>query len=466
MISRAPNLLFIVTDDHACGAISSYGSRLNRTPNIDRLAAEGMRLERCFCTNAVCTPARATILTGQYGHINGVRGNGETLDGSRPGLLPKRLQAAGYQTALFGKWHLGHGGHADPTGFDDWRVFPGMGEYENPTLLEQGVERRHSGYVTDVLTGLSTDWISRRDRERPFFLMLAHRAPHRPFEPAARHRCRYLEGDLPEPATLFDDYEHRAPAAREARMRIARDLTLTDLKEELPAGLDPGEAARWKYQRYIKDYVRCCDGLDESVGTLLDHLEREGIAENTLVVYTSDHGFFLGEHGWFDKRFMYEPAMRIPFLARYPAEIAPGSTAAEMVANIDFAPTLLDYAGAAAPEEMQGRSFRSILQGQSPADWRKSVYYRYWIHLDKSHRVGAHYGIRTDRYKLIRYYGRAIDCRGASPEVTQPAWELFDLKEDPDELRDVHAQPEYAAIFRTLQEELREAQAHYGDSPA
>jgi len=462
---KLPNILFILTDDHAAHAISSYGSRINKTPQIDRLAQEGMRLENCFCTNAICTPARASILTGQYGHVNGVLGNGDTLDGRKPDLLQKLLGSSGYQRALFGKWHLGHGGHADPSGFDHTSILRDHGSFTNPLLIEQGIERQYKGYLTDILTDHSIDWLSARDRNRPFFLMLAHKAPHRPFVPSARQNVRYRDRNIAEPSTLFDDYANRSRAARNATMRIGRDLNSDDLKETPPEELCGEDLTRWNYQRFIKDYVRCCDDLDESTGRLLDYLRREGIEQNTIVIYTSDHGFFLGDHGWFDKRFMYEPSLRIPFLIRYPAEIGAGSVSRQIVANIDFAPTLLDYAGHPVPEVMQGRTARSLFRGDAPEDWPQSLYYRYWLHHDVSHRVCAHYGVRTDRYKLIHYYGRGLHCRGAGKEQTPPEWELFDLELDPDELHSLHQNPEYAPILGKLEAELARLQHFYRDHP-
>lgn len=457
---KQPNILFFMSDDHAAPAIGAYGSRINETPQIDRIAGGGMRFDNCFCTNAICTPARASVLTGQYSHVNGVRSNQEHLDGTRPGLLQKVLRAAGYQTGIIGKWHLGHGGDADPTGFDYWHILPGQGDYQDPAMIEMGVERKHSGYVTDIITDQALGWLRDRDKERPFFLMCQHKAPHRPWEPSTRHANLFDDVEIPEPETFHDDYSHRARPAAEARMCVDGHLKQRDLKVDPPAGLDGLELKRWKYQRYIKDYLRCCAGVDESVGRLLDWLDEEGLTEDTVVVYTADHGFFLGEHGWYDKRFMYEESLRIPFLIRYPAEIARGTSTAEILSNTDFAPTLLDLAGIEVPEGMQGTSARPVLQGNTPSDWKQSHYYRYWMHRG-GHNVCAHYGVRTHEYKLIYYYGQKFD----DPPVKNPEWELFDLKKDPGEMRNVYGESAYAETVRELKKELARLQAQYQDCP-
>jgi arylsulfatase A-like enzyme len=462
---KSPNIILFVTDDQAAHAISCYGSRINQTPNIDRLAAGGMRLEQCFCTNAVCTPARATLLTGQYGHLNGVRSNGDRLDGRNPDLLQFKLKEQGYQNGLFGKWHLGHGGTADPTGFDTWKILHEHGNYEDPLLLTPGGEESHKGYLTDVITDQALDWVSTCKRDQPFFLMVAHKAPHRPFVPAARHADRYLGESIPEPSTLFDDYANRAAPAAETRMRIGHDLKYSDLRESPPEGLSESERTKWNYQAFIKHYIRCCDALDENVGRMLDYLDAHDLTEDTVFMFTSDHGFFLGDHGWFDKRFMYEPSMRIPCIVRYPREIGVGLTSKALVSNLDFAPTLLDYAGVTAPVAMQGKSVRGVLDGSLPGQGSDSIYYRYWIHHDQSHHVCAHYGIRTSRYKLIYYYGKGLGCRGTGADTDQRLWELFDLEEDPDELKNLHDAPEYAPVFNELRNELTRLQRHYGDQP-
>lgn len=462
--SKRPNILFIMSDDHASHAISAYGSRLVQTPNIDRLAREGMRMDNCFCTNAICTPARATLLTGQYSHRNGVRVNKDALDGRNPDLLQKLLQRAGYQTAVVGKWHLGHGGNADPSGFDYWNVLPDQGAYFDPEFIEidsGGKRKKREGYVTDLTVDICLDWLERRDRSWPFFAMCQFKAPHRPFEPAPRHAGLFEGEEIPEAATLWDDYSTRAQATREVHMRIDRHLNRRDLKSEPPADLADDERMRWCYQRFIKDYLRCVVGIDENVGRLLDWLDREGIADDTIVIYTADHGFFLGDHGWYDKRFMYEPALRIPFLIRYPAAIAANSSSDELMANVDFAPTLLDYAGTGIPSCMQGHSARPVFSGDVPKDWQQSIYYRYWMH-GIGHRVASHYGIRTRRYKLIYYDAQPY---GDDPTdlVLEPEWELFDLENDPHELCNVYRDPKYDDIVAGLTSELNRLQQQLGD---
>jgi len=460
---KQPNIVFIMSDDHAAHAISSYGSKINRTPNIDRIANEGMRFDRCYCTNSICAPSRAAILTGQYNHLNGVETLGHKFDG-RQTTFPKLLQAAGYQTALVGKWHLGHGGVHDPTGFDYWCVLPGQGEYHHPMMYEMGKERHFSGYVTDIIADLSLQWLQQRDRERPFLLMCHHKAPHRPWEPDDKHMHLYEDEDIPEPETFHDDYSNRSEAARRATMRVERDLDPVDLKREPPEHLNAEQLKSWKYQRYIKDYLRCIASVDDNVGRLLDFLDSEGIAEDTLVIYTSDQGFFLGDHGWYDKRFMYEESLRMPFLVRYPREVPAGAVMDAMALNVDFAPTFLDLAGVEIPSSMQGRSLRPLLNGRIPDGWRTSMYYRYWEHMSRPHHVASHYGIRTHRYKLIYYYGKALGMTDGAP--TPPEWELFDLEQDPQELNNVYHLPEYAGIVRELKEELARLQAEVQDVPA
>lgn len=466
-----PNILFIMSDDHAAHAIGCYGSNINATPHIDRIAREGIRFDNCFCTNSICAPSRASILTGKYNHLCGVKTLNDTFDG-RQQTFPKLLQAAGYRTALFGKWHLGHGGDADPTGFDDWAVLPGQGAYHNPQFIEPGNKTKRAGYVTDIITDLSIDWLKNRDKTRPFMLMCHHKAPHRPWEPDDKHAHLYDDIEIPEPPTFDDDHAGHAKAARVAKMRMSH-LTRIDTKVSPPRGLTAQEKKKWKYQRYIKDYLRCIASVDDNIGRLLDYLDAEGLAKNTVVVYTSDQGFFLGDHGWFDKRFMYEESLRMPFVLRYPEEIRPGSVADAMALNVDFAETFLDYAGVAIPADMQGHSLRPLLRGNVPDDWRTSMYYRYWMHKDIPHNVYAHYGLRTQRYKLIYYYADKADTTGpffpeakfarpGSPEP--PEWELFDLQTDPYELRSVYNDPAYADIAQALKQELTAQQQAVGDT--
>ncbi|UVI29054.1 sulfatase family protein [Paenibacillus spongiae] len=462
---KQPNILFIMSDDHASHAMSCYGSKINATPNIDRIATEGMRFDNCFCTNSICSPSRAAILTGKYNHLNGVKSINDHFDG-RQMNYPKLLKEVGYQTAIVGKWHLGHGGDADPTGFDYWNVVPDQGEYHDPQFIEMGELKRVKGYATDLITDYSIDWMNKRDRDKPFMLMCHHKAPHRPWQPAEKYKDLYADIDIPEPDTFYDDYSNRSQAAVEAKMRIDRDMNdKVDLKGTPPEGLSGLEAKKWRYQRYIKDYLRCIASIDESVGRLLDYLDAEGVAEDTIIIYTSDQGFFLGDHGWFDKRFMYEESLRMPFIVRYPRAIKPGSHTEAMTLNVDFPSTFLDYAGAAIPAEMQGRSLRTIFGGETPGDWRTSMYYRYWMHLDEHHNVYSHYGIRTHRYKLIYYYAEALGTSGSVDENRPPEWELFDLERDPAEMNNVYADPGYAETIRELKQELRTLQLAVLDEP-
>ena len=370
-----PNILFIMADDHASHALSCYGSRINRTPNLDRLAREGIRFDNCFCTNSICAPSRAVILTGKYSHLNGVRDNSTTFDGTQQ-TFPKLLQAAGYQTAMIGKWHL----KSEPTGFDYWDVLPGQGAYHNPAMIRLGERSRHEGYVTDIITDLTIDWLrTQRDPSRPFMLMCHHKAPHRNWQPDAGHQGMYADIEIPEPETFDDDYRTRSDAARQQKMSVLHDLTATDLKRvDPPEGLTQAELKSWKYQRYIKDYLRCIASVDDNVGRLLGYLDETSLVDNTLVVYTSDQGFYLGDHGWFDKRFMYEESLRMPLLMRCPGMIRAGAASDALVTNVDFAPTFLDVAGAGEPTDMQGRSFVPILRGRKPSDWRQAVYYHYY----------------------------------------------------------------------------------------
>jgi len=459
---RRPNIVFVMADDHAAHAIGAYGSRVNSTPGIDRLAAEGMRFDACFCTNSICSPSRATILTGTYNHLNGVTTLDTHFDGRLP-TFPKMLRAAGYQTAIVGKWHLGHGGIHDPTGFDWWSVLPDQGEYHDPTFLEAGGrELVRPGYATDLITDLAFDWIDRRDPDRPFLALVHHKAPHRSWQPAARHASLYADAAIPEPPTLRDDHVGRSTAAVEARMRLW-DLTAEDLKELVPPGLTDDEELAWRYQRYMQDYLRCVAALDESVARLLDGLEQRGIGDDTVVVYTSDQGFFLGDHGWFDKRFMYEESLRMPFLVRYPRLIEPGSSSDAIVLNLDVAQTFLELAGVEPTAPMQGRSLVPLLRGETPADWRTSMYYRYWMHLDGSHGVWAHRGVRTRRHKLVHYYGDGLDQPGAGGDPRSEEWELFDLETDPFELHSLHDDPDHAGVLADLRSELSRLSDEAGD---
>ena len=455
---RRPNILYIMSDDHASHAISAYGSKINKTPNIDRVARGGMRLNNVFCTNSICTPSRGAILTGQYSHITGVKTLADPLDGARQNVA-KLLQAGGYRTAIFGKWHL----HNDPTGFDDWRILPGQGLYHDPVFIEKGAKKKYPGYVTDLITDFTLDWLKGRDKAKPFFLCCHHKAPHRAWQPDAKHARMYEDVTIPEPDNLYDDYSNRSKGAFNARMRVGEHMTKTDVKTDLPPDLKGNALRKWAYQLYIKDYLRCVASVDDNVGRLLDYLDSEKLAEDTIVIYTSDQGFFLGDHGWYDKRFMYEESLRMPFLIRYPRAIKPGSVNSDMVLNVDFAPMFLDYAGLKIPPDMQGRSFRGVVEGRTPRDWRTSMYYRYWMHLS-DHYVPAHYGVRTMRYKLIYYYGKALGASNAIDTPTEPEWELFDLEKDPREMRSVYDDPAYQPVVKELKQLMEKHRRELRDS--
>ncbi|MEO7651121.1 MAG: sulfatase [Bryobacteraceae bacterium] len=459
--NKQPNILYIMSDDHAAHAISAYGSKINRTPNIDRLASGGMRLTNCFCTNSICTPSRAAILTGQYSHKNGVYTLADKLDTNRNNVA-KELKGAGYQTAMIGKWHLVN----DPTGFDYWNILPGQGVYYDPVFLDQGVKKQHKGYCTDLIGDFSLDWLKQRDRSKPFFLMCHHKAPHRPWDPAPKYAKMLENESVPEPDNLYDHYEGKARSVADTKMKVGEDNTKRDLKVDIPADLKGDALRKWAYQRYIKDYLRCVQSVDDNVGRLLDYLDAERIANETIVIYTSDQGFFLGDHGMFDKRLMYEESLRMPFLVRYPGVIKAKSVNDDIVRNVDFAPTFLDFAGGKASPEMQGRSFRPNLEGRSPKNWRTAMYYRYWMHNSNDHHVPAHYGVRTKQYKLIYFYGKPLGMRGAGEQVTEPDWELYDLKKDPREMKNVYRDPAYKNVVDKLKTELDTLQKEVGDAPA
>ena len=464
-MSRPPNFLFIMSDDHAAHAMSCYGSRINRTPNLDRIADGGMRFDNCFCTNSICTPSRAAILTGTWNHVNGVTTLATHMDNRLPTFV-KTLQAAGWQTGVFGKWHLGTGPAHCPSGFDDWAVLPGQGVYHNPTFIFRGPaggqRRVVEGYTTDLITDMCLDWLDERDRERPFMLMCHHKAPHRPWVSDDAHASMFLNEDVPEPDTLQDDYSGRAAAAAAAEMRVGVHMNDTDVKAEMPRDMPEAELRSWAYQRYIKDYLRVVASIDDNVGRLLDWLDEQGLAEDTVVVYTSDQGFFLGDHGWYDKRFMYEESLRMPLVMRYPRRIEAGGVSADMVLNVDFAPTFLDLAGLEPDDSIQGRSFAPVLTGDAPSDWRQSFYYRYWMHRSH-HNVFAHYGLRTHRHKLIYYYADGLGHSGSAGERHEPEWELFDLQQDPAELHNIYDRPDMADTVAALKDELHRLQAEVGD---
>lgn len=466
-----PNILFIMADDHAAQAIGCYGGLLSGvlpTPHIDRLASEGARLTNCLATNSISTPSRAAILTGQYSGKNGVYTLNDSLDGRRP-QVAKCLQGLGYQTAIVGKWHLG----SEPTGFDYYTVLLGQGRYDDPVLIEKGgwkqasggrgVGKARQGHSTDVITDEALRYLKGTDRSKPFFLMCHFKAPHRWWVPAERFRHLLDDVDVPEPANLLDTYEGKGRYAQRLTMGMEH-LNARDLKTPVPAGMTREEQRRWAYQLYIKDYLRCIAGIDENVGRLLDFLDAEGLTENTIVIYTSDQGFFLGEHGWFDKRLMYEESLRMPFLIRYPKEIVAGTVVDDLILNIDFAPLFLDYAASVPASWMQGRSFRPNLRQHTPSDWRQAMYYRYWMHGEGAHHVTAHYGIRTHRYKLIFYYGQPLGKTGTGREPLEPAeWELYDLLEDPAEMRNIYNEPGREELIRELKTALVRLKREYED---
>ena len=431
---KRPNILFIMADDHAAHAISSYGSTINQTPQLDRLALQGMRFDRMFAVNSICTPSRATVLTGKYSHINGVPVFNR-FDGSQP-TVAKYLQAAGYYTGIIGKWHL----ESDPTGFDKWTILPGQGDYFNPTFLEAGGKRVIKGYVTDITTDLSLDFLKNRPQDKPFFLMCHHKAPHRNWQPDAKHKAMFAGKVIPEPATLRDDGVGRTDAIRECKQKVLENLSPNDTKGAPPAGLSGDELLKWKYQRYMQDYLACVQSVDDNVGRLLDYLDEAGVAANTLIIYTSDQGFFLGDHGLYDKRFMYEESIRMPFLVRWPGVIKPGSVQAAMGINPDFAPTFLEAAGLPVPADIQGRSLMPLFKGKVPADWRGSWYYRYY-HDPGDHNTRAHYGVRTTTHKLIYFWKK-------------DQWEMYDLVADPGEMHNLYSDPAQAETVSKLKAEL------------
>ena len=458
-----------MSDDHAAHAISAYGSRINQTPNLDRIASGGMRFDSAFCTNSICAPSRAAILTGTYNHVNGVTTLDTHLDNSL-WTFPKALREAGWQTAMFGKWHLGHGAAHDPRGFDTWRVLPGQGHYHDPVFVQgeddgtTSIDER-GGYVTDLITDDCLDWIDRRDADRPFALFCHHKAPHRTWEPDAAHFTMYDDVEIPFPDTFRDTLEGRAEVVQAVRMRMLDLDPITDLKAPVPPGLTLDEEIDWRYQRYIKDYLRVVASIDDNVGRMLDHLDEHGLADDTIVVYTSDQGFFLGDHGWFDKRLMYEESLAMPLLVRYPDAVAPGQVCDDIVVNVDIGPTLLDLCGVEPADHVQGRSFAPLLRAETPEDWPESMYYRYWMHNDGAHAVPAHYGVRTRTHKLICYYNDPLGQPGARGPAAPIEWELFDLVADPMEVDNLHGRPGSEAVTAELRAELDRLQAVVGDEP-
>lgn len=476
-IEKKPNILYIMTDDHALAAISAYQGFLSKvapTPNIDRIAKEGMRFNNMFCTNSICGPSRASILTGKYSHVNGFFKNegGGDFDGSQQ-TFPKLLQKAGYQTAVIGKWHLG----TSPTGFDHYEVLynhGGQGSYYNPVFEVTGGKkiRRKGEFSTTVIKEEAIKWLKEgRDKDKPFMLMYQFKAPHRPWEPGPGYEDYLADVTIPHPETFNDDYSTR-PAAKDAWMRIDGHMNRHDVKIKAPKHLKGKELRKWhlygnngefwtpdekmsdaerkdwKFQRYIKDYLRCVKAVDDAIGEMLNYLDDSGLAENTIVVYTSDQGFYIGEHGWFDKRFMYEESLHMPCLIKYPGKIKPGTVNNDLLLNIDYAPTLLDIAGVEIPKDIQGKSFLPVMKQQNKDAFRDAVYYHYY-EFPYWHHVQPHYGVRTERYKLIHYY------------YNMDYWELFDLKSDPNELKNIYGKEGTEDLIKGLKKRLKELKKEY-----
>jgi arylsulfatase A-like enzyme len=460
-----PNILFIMADDHAWQAVSAYGEKrhLIQTPNIDRLAKEGVRFDHCMVPNSLCGPARAAIVTGTYSHINGFYNNsGDKFDNTQI-TFPKLLQKAGYQTAVIGKWHL----ESDPTGFDHWEILPEQGIYYNPPMIRDGTKVTHQGYVTEIITDLSLDWLKHRDANKPFMLLCWHKAPHRIWEPALADLDFDHDRQYALPDTLYDDYSGRGKAEHDQDMMISSTMrTNEDCKLTAPTDLSPeqrkiwdtyynprneaflkqnltGKAlTAWKYNRFMHDYLGCIKALDDSVGQILKYLDDTGLATNTIVVYSSDQGFFLGEHGWFDKRWIFEESARTPLLIRWPAVIKPTGVCTKMVSSLDLAETFLQVAGSPVPDRMQGRSLVPLLEGEDPPDWRTAFYYHYYEY-PAWHRVRPHYGVITDRYTLAHFYWPDVDY-----------WELFDREKDPEEMKSVFGDAAYAEVQANLMKQV------------
>lgn len=465
-----PNIIWIFSDDHSYQTIGAYGGqlqKLNMTPNIDRIASEGMRFDRCYVTNSICGPSRAVLLTGKHSHLNGKRNNGKGNPyNQNQQNFAKILQKNGYQTAMIGKIHL----NGKMQGFDYWDVLPGQGSYNNPAFISENGRSKNTGYVSDVITEKTLTWLkSQRDQSKPFMLMMHHKAPHRTWVPAKRHMSKYADITIPEPATLFDNYEDRGTPAHQQDMTIDKTMRMKyDLKVGGNYASNPQFAARnayfkkhnpkgkdlvrWKYQLYMKDYLRCIWAVDESVGKLLDYLKTSGLDQNTIVMYCSDQGFYMGEHGWFDKRFMYEESFRTPLLVRWPNHVKPGSVNTDLVQNIDFAETFLAMAGIDAPEDMQGENIIPLMKGETPPNWRKSLYYHYY-EFPGPHSVKKHEGVSEKRFKLIRFYGKGV------PDGEE--WEFYDLQKDPSEMKSQYSNPEYAAEIKRLKKELLRLRKYY-----
>ncbi len=472
-----------MSDDHGANAISAYKSRLSsvfKTPNLDRIAEEGALFTNSYCTNAICTPSRASILTGQYSHTNGVRTLDDTLDIDAI-TYPKVMKENGYQTAVIGKWHV----HSEPQGFDHYEVLPCQGYYFNPYFLdstydwsklnkyEHNIGKQHEGYVTDIITDKCVNWLENREKDKPFMLMCHHKAPHDDFEYHPRYENLFDHIEIPEPDSLWEEKDHRSIGSREygttvsernSRRNAVMHMSQPDyVTGQLNiTGLDAKGRTKAAYQKYLKDYLRVVKGIDDNVGRLLDYLDKEGLSDNTIVIYTSDQGMFLGEHDYIDKRWIYEEALQMPLLIRFPKEIKPGTEVNEVVSNVDFAPTLLDYTGLEKVGQMQGSSFRALAKGEMLEDWPNQVYYRYWMHM-AHHDNPAHYGIRTKDYKLIFFYGLPLDAQGALPDPTPYGFELYDLNKDPNELKNVYEDPVYKNVVKQLKQQLENLKKQLGD---
>ena len=469
-----PNIIFIMSDDAANNAVSCYGSRfidVFQTKNIDRIANEGVRFNNCYALNSISVPSRATILTGQFSHKNGVYTLDDVLD-TKAETMPVLFQRAGYNTALVGKWHL----VTEPQGFDYYFAMKGQGRYFNPFFnikgkldgptFEKSKGTEFKGrHITSLIGDKSLEWLESRDKTKPFVLMCQFKAPHRPFEPDPKFKDLFKDINLPEPVSLLESYEGKGEYNNRIHMTMEK-MDKVDLKTDIPTNLSRDEHRRWAYQIYMKDYLRCMAGVDENVGRLLDYLDKNGLTENTIVVYTSDQGFFLGEHGWFDKRMMYEESINMPFVIRYPKAIRPKQINKDIITNADFAPTFLEMAGIKVPSVMQGKSFFSNAKGKTPASWRKSFYYRYWMNNEIYHKTVAHFGIRNKDYKLIFYYGNPLGKTGSFNYAIAytPEWELFDLRKDPQEIKNVYGKAEYKSTIKTLKDELLKLKNECGDT--
>ena len=483
--NKRPNIIYMMSDDHAYQAISAYGYGLNHTPNIDQLANEGMLFTRAFVTNSICGPSRAVMLTGKHSHINGFKDNHSTFDGSQQ-TVAKLLHNGGYQTAVVGKWHL----ISDPQGFDYWNILPGQGEYYNPDFNENGIKKKVTGYVTNLTTDFAINWLDQRDKSRPFFLVYQQKAPHRNWMPEEKYYHLFDSTNFPVPANYFDDYHTRTKAAGEQEMEIATDMHYAydlklafDLPKEKQVDLganwqgiynrfNPEEKKRWeaaygpsieafkkdsptgkalaiwKYQRYMKDYLRCVQSVDDNVGRLMDYLKANGLDKNTIIIYTSDQGFYLGEHGWFDKRWMYEESFRTPLIIKWPGVIQKKTATASMVQNLDFAETILDMAGLPIPADMQGKSMVPVLKGIKKGNLHEGLYYHFYE--NQEHKVAKHIGVRTERYKLICFY-------------ENNEWELYDLEKDKSEMNNVYDKPAYKKVQADMKKKLKALKEQYND---